>query len=455
MRYFDTGGRDPSQSLAKWFTEELKNDIAELRLQTGFFTLDGGHVLKPTLRTLADKRRVSSILIGSNDSSTLRDDVAELMIIMGIPRPEANLGVVSFSGAFFHPKTYHIHRCDGTQAAFVGSANLTAQGLALHVEAGIALDTREGDDPALLSDISQAIDAWFVDRRPGMTRVTGLDSLSDLTAQGVLALAPPPRSSQAPSSGFVREGVIVQPRLRPLFDIPRVSTRGAETRDEAARAEVPSSARTSNRRSAPRVGFPQYLLFDPSASGPTSGASALTGTQLPGDAAGLIVRLNRDSARHFMGGTGTANISIPVATVSVLRFGMYGKHDRPRAEYELWFRYVSDAGVVDGGRTSTNIMGYGFAAGESGHGDIRMLVPRDVADLGRRIAESGKESPKSGDLALLEWPLIDDPVFRLTLLDQNSDVGRATSREFQAAERLGALVGQGACWLPSTLSPSW
>jgi HKD family nuclease len=153
MRYLDTGGRDPGHALASWLEGAVREEVAEIRFQTGFFSLDGVGLLIPALEQCRASDRPTKILIGSNDASTLRDDVAGLMGILGIPRNHAHLGVVNFSGAYFHPKTYHIQRADGSQAAFVGSANLTASGLALHVEAGIALDTNEGDDPRRLSDL--------------------------------------------------------------------------------------------------------------------------------------------------------------------------------------------------------------------------------------------------------------------------------------------------------------
>ena len=180
MRYLDTGARESSQTVAKWFEDMLQEEVAELRLQTGFFSLDGIGLLVPTLEHSAKENRITKILIGSNDASTLRDDVAEIVGIMGIPRENAYLGVVSFGGAYFHPKVYHIRRIDGSEAAFVGSANLTASGLALHVEAGIALDTREGDAPYQLSQIAAAIDAWFHEKRDGLTLVNGLPVLDDL-----------------------------------------------------------------------------------------------------------------------------------------------------------------------------------------------------------------------------------------------------------------------------------
>ena len=239
MKYFDSGTRDPSQALAKWFEEVLSEEIAELRLQTGFFSLDGTGLLVPALDRASREDYPTRILIGSNDASTLHDDVAGLASIMRIPRGNAQLGIVSFGGAYFHPKTYHIRRRDGTEAAFVGSANLTASGLALHVEAGIALDTREGDSAHQLSQIAAAIDAWFNEKRDGLTVVTGPDTLKELVDNGVLAIAPPPRSSEG-TKDKEANAKTVRPRLKSLFALPPVKTQSVGAKAGAQGQPEPS-----------------------------------------------------------------------------------------------------------------------------------------------------------------------------------------------------------------------
>lgn len=464
MKYVDSGTRDASQTLAQWFTEVLDDDVSELRIQTGFFSLDALTLYTGCFERLARENAPCSVLIGSNDCSTLHDDVVGLVELMGIPRTAARLGVISYSGgAYFHPKAFHVRRLDGSEAAFVGSANLTPSGLALHVEAGIALDTRDGDSPEQLANVRAAIDAWFSDERPGITLITGLDVVGDLAAQGILSLAPPVRPSGEKNNGVSSATRGARPRLDPLIAIPRATTKRTREVDEAelsTRAEIVveearSQTASPANASAPREGFPPYLRFDPHAIGATKGWEALTGVQLPAGAVGLILQLNRDSARHFMGGSGTANISIPVATIATLRFGTYGKHNRPRAEYQLRIRYLGDGVNLNGGTVDTNIMGYGFAPTESGHGDIRMLVPREVMSLGHMAAESGQPLPKAGDFALLEWPSPDDRAFRLTFMNPTSLIARAATRLFNESAASGGIVGHGACWLPASFSPTW
>ncbi len=231
MKYFDSGNRDPAHALASWLDGILNGDVEELRLQTGFFSLDGIGLLIPALEKCKQNNYPTNVLIGSNDACTLKDDVIGLVDALGIPRDGAHLGIVSFGGAFFHPKTYHVKRSDGSQAAFVGSANLTASGLALHVEAGIALDTRDGDAPHHLSQIAAAIDNWFAEQRTGMTLVTDLQTVDGLVQSGVLTLSRPPRASPEEKNGGTDQKAS-RPRLKRLFSLPKVKGSTPDTEEE-------------------------------------------------------------------------------------------------------------------------------------------------------------------------------------------------------------------------------
>ena len=407
---------------------------------------------------------------------------------MGVPRANASLGVVSFGNAYFHPKVYHARRHDGSQAAYVGSANLSAAGLALHVEAGISLDTRDGDDEASLHEIASAIDDWFEEARAGLYLIQDIQSVEALVGISVLATAPEPKPATAkePSVASYGHG---KWKLKPVVSLPPVNKQEGTPADEPASDEVeeepadasgasgppgagptliqistpiptpaPTSAlpAASTNTSVPKNGFPQYLLFDPTANGPTDGRLALTGSALPSGAAGLIVQLNLDSARHFMGGKGTANISVPIAAIGTIRFGVSGVHSRPRAEFALRIRYLSGAGsTVESETATTNIQGYGYTPTESGHADIRMLVPAQIKYFGYRIEQAGYPVPTNGEFALLEWPSYSVPVFGLTFLEPDSNLANNATAAFAAAVTSGQVVGQGACWLQPGVSPPW
>jgi hypothetical protein len=198
-------------------------------------------------------------------------------------------------------------------------------------------------------------------------------------------------------------------------------------------------------------------LFAPGQATPTHGIAALSGASLPTNVIGLIVRLNRDSARHFEGRPGTANISVPVASLSTFRFGLFpGRYPRPRAEFPLRIRYVSGQAAISLEPAETNIMAYGFIAGESGHGDVRMLVPGIVKTLAQRVRTARKQLPRDGDVALLEWPTANDRgEFRLSFLERGSPWFRQAERLFQQSQDSNSTVGDGACWMLENFSAPW
>ncbi|MDR0564317.1 MAG: phospholipase D family protein, partial [Azoarcus sp.] len=223
MRYLDTGNRNNWQEcLEYWLNETLKEptSITELRLQTGYFSLDGTKPLIPVLERFAKNDCVTKVLIGSNDGCTLKNDVAKLMRHMDIPRSNGYLGIVYFKNGIYHPKTYHVRRADGSETAFIGSANLTSAGLSLNVEAAIALDSREGDDTRQISKIAADIDAWFNDKRDGLTVVTGTDTLDKLYDDGILASVPLARSAEKSKEKGDASQNDTHPKLNSLYPPP-------------------------------------------------------------------------------------------------------------------------------------------------------------------------------------------------------------------------------------------
>lgn len=455
MRYIDTGTRNPDASLGSWLQQVLTEEVCEIRWQAGFYSLGGLGLFVPTLERLAANDGLVRAVIGSNDAGSLRDDVRRLAELIGIPRKNAALAVVSYGGGFFHPKTYHIRRGDGSQAAYVGSANLSTRAMnGVHIEAGVLLDTREGEPPSLLREIADAVDSWFGTSRDGITEVGDLGDVDKLLENGILSLVASPRPPASRSNS--RQGASYRKAtLKPLLTLPSAAALAVSSDSTEPPDDYAEGGETVNE-TVPKPGFPAYLLFDPSANSPTSGAEALSGSKLPGGAVGLVVRLNRDSARHFAGRTGTANQSVPVATLSTIRFGIYrGRYERPRAEFDLRIRYLGATASIVVPDAETNIMAYGYDPNESGHADIRLLMPAALRTLGEEITVAGASVPVEGDYALLEWPTVSDAAFRITFMDSQSDLYQTAARLFETAEADNRLVGDGACWLPAGMVPPW
>jgi len=215
-----------------------------LRIQTGFFGSEALGYFEVALKTLAQSDGHTRILVGSNDGVTPRAAIADLLKIVGPPRAGLGLGVVSFQSGLFHPKVFHFQRGDGSATAYIGSANLTRAGAtSQHVEAGIILDTLKGDPHSVLSEVAEAIDAWFVEVRPGMYEVGNNSDLDPLVAAGVLGVPAPARPKRAlqPTKGG---GQHMQPghSLKPLVAIPAIQTPLSKPKAAAPAASPGGSA---------------------------------------------------------------------------------------------------------------------------------------------------------------------------------------------------------------------
>lgn len=456
MRYIDSGSRDPAQALGTWLNAELTANVAELRIQTGFFSGDALAPFGTTFAALSAAGGLANVVIGSNDGGTLRPHLDELVAAMGVPRANARLGVVYYASAYYHPKTIHLRRSDGSQAAYVGSANVTLPGIgAKHVEAGVLFDTLQGDPSVLLDSIAAATDAWFGEDRAGLEIVTGPQDVQRLLDEGVIRTVAPPRPPRPAAQGGQPPQ---RPSLAPLVTFVKAAAPAPQAQPpvEAAAALAPGPVAwtplPSEQRTPP---YPPHIFFAPGATEPTRGTDALTGLTL-GDATGLIIKLSRDNDRHWRLAPGTANITIPVSTTTTLRFGVYGERDRPRAEFDLAIRYVDDASTVLAPVARTGIMSFGFTPGDTGHQDLRLVLPRPpIAELRDKLIAQGAHLPEAGDLAILEWPTPEAPSFRMTVTDPTSELGGTIRGIWQQASVDGQLASRGASWLPAGVAPLW
>lgn len=217
VRYIDTGSRAPEHALGSWL-ERMVLDEPELnavRWQTGFFTADTLNYFRPAFEHTKRYLKTTHLLVGANDLMTSRDDAEALLVAAGGARANLQIGIVSFSNAYFHPKAVHVERQDGSMAAYVGSANLTRAGASVHVEAGITLDTNDGDDPGVLREIAASVDGWFSTQRPGLYPISSSQDLDTLLAKGIFGT-----SVQLGHSLEGANGPSTAAPLRPLLQIP-------------------------------------------------------------------------------------------------------------------------------------------------------------------------------------------------------------------------------------------
>ncbi|MCZ7938015.1 phospholipase D family protein [Agrobacterium salinitolerans] len=444
MRYIDSGTRDPHHALGHWLNAELSGNIIGLRIQSGFYSGEAFAPFRQSFASLSDNGNPVRIVLGSNDGETLASHLRELVTELQLPKPNASLGVVYYQNAYYHPKTYHFLRADGSQTAYVGSANFTLPGVtARHVEAGIILDSRNGDALEVLDQIAQATDQWFENSAAGFERVASMADVGHLLDAGIIRATPLPRPPRPSGAGG-------QPSQRPRLN--QLVTFNNQVPPPAVGAQVQWQALPTELRTPP---YPPYIFFAPDAEGPTVGPSALTNNGL-GDAAGLIVKLNRDNDRHWRGAKGTANVSIPVSTAATIRFGVFGDRNRPRAEFDFFIRYATDGLTISGQPSKTGLMSFGFTPGDVGHGDLRLVIPAaPIRTMQQTLQTQQRPIPKAEDLALLEWPTPTTPTFKMTFIDQQSALGQATRQIWNQAAANEQLASRGACWLPSDFSPKW
>ena len=188
MRYIDNGTGDPREdALFPWLRAVLTADVVGIRWQSGFFEASVLGVFVPAFQRLVDEDLDTIVLVGSNDGETQSSAVHQLVDVLGLPRPNAFLGVVSYADGFYHPKTIHLRYGSGREVAYVGSANMTSRGInGLNIEAGIVLDTDEGDPVDLLSQVKQAVHEWFVSCPEGLFEVGSHDDVNRLEGRGIL-----------------------------------------------------------------------------------------------------------------------------------------------------------------------------------------------------------------------------------------------------------------------------
>jgi hypothetical protein len=178
---------------------------------------------------------------------------------------------------------------------------------------------------------------------------------------------------------------------------------------------------------------------------------------LPDGAVGLVIRLPRPIIKGIAREKGTPSLTVPLNTVSTLRFAVarVKTYLRPQAEYELRVRYAADNTSIIGDPVVTNVMPYGYLPDEVSHKEVRLRVPKESLDLIDLVRQAGLPVPVLRDPAFLEWPTAVSLDFHLTFLDPQSTLGRQARELFNAARSAGQLVGTNACWLPPNVSPVW
>ena len=224
MKYIDSSIREIEHTVAWWMQQTASDGHSEFRCQSGYFTSEGASVLINSLKKWSDQGQTTKLLLGSNMGATLATHISFLAGTLGLPREHVALGIVSFQSSLFHPKVYHFKRADGSETAYVGSSNFTGPGISgLNIEAGMILDSREGDDIDVLASIRDRIDDWFLKRDESLTIIKSSDDVERLLNDGFLSLRKEHQPDEAGmESGIDTQGGPKRKRINAVFKLPKI-----------------------------------------------------------------------------------------------------------------------------------------------------------------------------------------------------------------------------------------
>ncbi len=190
-KYIDSSDERRNQYIFYWLEANLKENVKAFRTQCGYFRYNAIEPFECVLRNIARSGNALRFVLGANDGDLYAEDLADTLRIVE-EGANSKLTVVRFSGAKFHPKCYYIRREDDSEAAIVGSSNLTGSGVSLNVEASIVLDTMDGDPSELLMVISNAIDEWGgKSRMNGAYQVSSQSDVDALVRQKIIDIVSP------------------------------------------------------------------------------------------------------------------------------------------------------------------------------------------------------------------------------------------------------------------------
>ncbi|MGR3507146.1 MAG: phospholipase D family protein [Paracoccaceae bacterium] len=196
MHFLDGATRAPSDSLGHWIDKQVPHEVSHLRIMSGYFALSGLGAFQDIIDALNLSGGNISAVLGANDKETIESDLIDYLDLVQSPRAGVRTAIASYSNGLFHPKVYHLTRTDGSELAYVGSANLTDFGVnSGNIEAGIILDTREKDDSSVLSRIAASVDTWFSGMNPAVNEIISHADVRALVAIGIVGIKRKARSN--------------------------------------------------------------------------------------------------------------------------------------------------------------------------------------------------------------------------------------------------------------------
>jgi len=188
--YIDTASGQPEDSLGAWFEENLLDTARTFLAQSAWLSYGTLEPFAHEVERLIDQDARIALVVGSNGGSLTKLDLDRLWALIS-PGAQSRLAVVRYRNAVFHPKVFYVEREDGSRTAVVGSANLTPGGTERNIEAGVILDTHEGDSDVAFDKIADAVSAWFDRDEDGVFPIANQAAIDALADDGVIDVAQP------------------------------------------------------------------------------------------------------------------------------------------------------------------------------------------------------------------------------------------------------------------------
>jgi HKD family nuclease len=182
VRYLDPTTRTFDESVLGWLLKELP-DASTFRFATGYFESSVLDWLEDPLEALLQRGGSVQALIGSNGGQTGRADLERLLEVLTAGNG-GTLHVEYAEGGIFHPKVFVVETPTRT-AAVIGSANLTANGSLVNVEAGVVLETDKPGPPPE-SPIDAVIASVDPAPRPDVFSIADVGDLDELEKLGII-----------------------------------------------------------------------------------------------------------------------------------------------------------------------------------------------------------------------------------------------------------------------------
>lgn len=181
VRYLNSTRRQIGETLLGWLLTHLPT-ATRFSAASAYFDAKILNWLEKPLEDLLNRGGAARIVVGSNSGVTRRTDLERLWNVLQGGAPQSTLAVEYYDDAIFHPKVFVVEG-QGVVRAIVGSANLTANGSLLNIEAGIEVSTDQPGPPPE-PPLDSILDS--IENRPAARPVTSITDLASLENLGII-----------------------------------------------------------------------------------------------------------------------------------------------------------------------------------------------------------------------------------------------------------------------------